>query len=139
MAGDDKMNSIERRALQIVVALACLVPVGAGGAGMLLGPRMLGPTFAVPIDLDSHYRYLAGLLFGIGIGYISTIPHIELNSRRFSLLTAIVVAGGVGRLISLLTNGSPSGALQAALVMELLITPGLTLWQRRVARKSTQN
>ena len=83
------MNSIEKRALQIVVALACLVPVGAGGTGVLLGPRMLGPTLAVSSDLDSHYRYLSGLLLGIGIGYLSTIPHIERHGRRFALLTAI--------------------------------------------------
>jgi hypothetical protein len=130
------MNSIEKRALQIVVALACLVPVGAGGTGVLLGPRMLGPTLAVSSDLDSHYRYLSGLLLGIGIGYLSTIPHIERHGRRFALLTAIVVAGGIGRLMSLLSHGPPSGPMQAALVMELLITPGLALWQRRVAGKS---
>jgi len=57
-----------------------------------------------------------------------------LHGRLFWLLTAIVMIGGVGRLLSLVPNGPPSRAMLAALVMELLITPSLALWQRRVAR-----
>jgi hypothetical protein len=127
------MSGIERRLLQTAVAVGSLVPIGAGAAGMLLGPRMLHvPTAAG--DLDSHFRYLSGLLCGIGIGYLSTIPGIERQGSRFLMLTAVVVAGGLGRLLSLLMVGPPSPAMQAALVMELVVTPGLALWQRRVAQ-----
>jgi hypothetical protein len=128
------MTLIEKRALQIAVALGSLVPIGAGGAGVLLGPAMLGAAAVGSADLDSHFRYLSGLLFAIGVGYASTIPRIEARSARFVMLTCIVVTGGVGRLASLLWIGAAAPAMVAALVMELLVTPGLAFWQLRVAR-----
>jgi hypothetical protein len=95
---------------------------------------MLPSATVVSTDLDSHFRYLSGLLFAIGVGFASTIPRIEARGPRFLLLTLIVVAGGTGRLLSLLTIGPPSPVMQAAFVMELVVTPCLALWQRRVAR-----
>lgn len=124
-----------KRALQVVVALGSLVPIGAGGAGVLMGPRMIDAAIVVPGDLDSHYRYLSGLLLAIGIGFASTIPRIELRGGRFRLLAGIVVLGGCGRLVSALTIGISSPPMMAALVMELLVTPGLVLWQVQVARR----
>jgi len=125
---------MEKRALQIVVAMGSLLPIGAGSAGMLFGPRLMGSASVGAGDLDSHFRYLSGLLLAIGMGFLSTIPRIETHGGRFCLLTGIVVMGGTGRLISLLAVGLPSSTMLAALAMELLVTPGLALWQRRVAR-----
>ncbi len=124
---------MERRALQILVAVGCIVPLAAGAAGVLLGPVMMDAA-AAPA-LDSHYRYLSGLLLAIGIGFASTIPKIESQGARFRLLTLIVVVGGVGRAVSAAAVGFPHGAMAAALVMELVVTPGLALWQHRIARK----
>jgi hypothetical protein len=87
-------------------------------------------------DLDSHFRYLSGLLLAVGIGFVSTIPRIETHGGRFRLLTGIVVVGGIGRLASLLAAGPPSSMMIAALGMELLVTPGLAIWQSRVAHRS---
>lgn len=127
------MSVCERRALQVVVAIGSLVPIGAGAAGVLLGPRMMAPV-AVSGDLESHFRYLSGLLLAIGLGFASTIPRIELHGDRFRMLTGIVVVGGMGRLISLLMLGPASPAMTAALVMELIVTPALAIWQHRVER-----
>jgi hypothetical protein len=126
---------MEKRALQIVVTIGSLVPIGAGSAGMLFGPRFMGSTIVGAGDLDSHFRYLSGLLLAIGMGFLSTIPRIETHGGRFRLLTGIVVMGGIGRLLSLLAVGLPSSGMLAALAMELLVTPGLAIWQRRVARR----
>ena len=130
----DKMSGIEKRALQVMVAIGSLVPIGAGIAGVIFGPRMLDSGLIGSADLDSHFRYLSGLLLAIGIGFASTVPAIETHRSRFRLLTGIVVIGGLGRLLSLLSIGPPSRAMTAALVMELVVTPALALWQGRVAR-----
>ena len=122
----------ERRALQVIIALAALIPIYAGAAGIVFGPAMVDAG-AVPTGADSHYRYLSGLLLGIGIGFATTIPHIERRTARFRLLTAIVVAGGIGRLASLILRGIPDKPMLAALIMELVVTPALALWQARVA------
>jgi hypothetical protein len=121
-----------RRALQVTVAIASLIPIGAGLAGILLGPAMVDIATG-PIGADSHYRYLSGLLLGIGIGFATTIPRIERRTARFRWLTAIVVIGGLGRLWSFIVLGPPNGPMLAALVMELGVTPALALWQSRVA------
>jgi hypothetical protein len=127
------MSSPEKRILQSVVAIGSLVPIGAGATGMLLGPRMLDVGGIGSADLDSQFRYLSGLLLAIGLGFASTVPRIEEQTGRFWLLTGIVVLGGIGRLLALLTIGLPSPSMAAALVLELVITPGLALWQRRIA------
>ena len=84
---------------------------------------------------DSHVRYLSGLLLAIGIAFWTTVPAIERRTARFRLLTALVVIGGIGRLISLVFVGVPPGPMLFGVVMELAITPGLCLWQGVVASK----
>lgn len=127
----------EKRLLQAIVVLACVVPVAAGGAGIIYGPAMIG-IIAAAAPADAHFRYLSGLLLGIGLGFLSTVPRIEARSARFRLLAAIVVIGGLGRLLSLVLMGMPDGSTLFALAMELVATPTLALWQWRVARASTR-
>ena len=126
--------SLEKRLLQIAVAVAGLIPVFAGGAGLLLGAGMLDLWGGV--DLDSHFRYLSGLLLGIGLCYWTTIPAIEREGGRFGLLTVIVVVGGLARAVGMLRNGAPGPVMSAALGVELVVTPALLLWQTRLAKRS---
>ncbi len=124
-----------RRTLQIAVAVLGLVPVAAGLAGVLLGPGMVGLSHAGSNpSLDSHMRYLSGLLLGIGLAFWSLIPRIEQQRAAFLMLTAIVFVGGLARLLGMLEDGIPPPAMLFGLVMELLVTPLLCVWQARVAR-----
>jgi hypothetical protein len=123
---------MEKRLLQATVAVAGLIPVSAGMIGGLKGTLMLGDTG--DIALDSHYRYLSGLLLAIGVAYWSTIPDIERQGARFGLLTVLVVTGGFFRAVGMLMGGSPGPAMSAALVVELVAAPLLYLWQLRVMR-----
>ncbi len=123
-----------RRNLQIAVAIAGLVPLGAGLAGILAGPGFVGQTAPV-INLTSHFAYLSGLLLGIGLLFYGMIPRIERQGPRFRLLTLIVAIGGLARLFSLLTVGVPGFSMLFGLTMELVVTPLLCLWQWRVERR----
>jgi hypothetical protein len=123
---------MEKRLLQAVIALVACVPVYAGGAGMLLGPAIVGAG-AVSVTADSHFRYLSGLLLGVGFCYWSCLPQIERRGARLSLLTFLVFVGGVGRAMSLVSLGAPSRFHVAALAIELAVAPAVWLWQRRVA------
>lgn len=126
--------SYSKRGLQLAVAVCGLVPLGAGLGGMLLGPGLVDSTGDASIPMDSHFRYLSGLLLGIGLGFWLTIPRIEREGPRFQLLTTIVVLGGMGRLWSLLSVGVPDRAMWFGLTMELAVTPMLAFWQYRVAK-----
>lgn len=125
---------IERRALQIVVAIASLVPILAGAAGVIRGPGLMGPHGTISADLDAHFRYLSGLLLGIGLAYLLAVPGIEQRRQRFLLLGSIVFLGGIGRLLAIVSAGSASPTTLFALAMELVVTPLLTFWVWRVAR-----
>ena len=95
---------LERRLLQIAVALAGLVPVAAGALGALR-PELLiaGPAHAL-----THGAYLSGLLLGLGLVFWSLIPTIEDQGRVFGLLTLLVVAGRAGAGF----HGVPPGGVE---------------------------
>jgi hypothetical protein len=122
---------IEKRLLQAMVVLGCVVPILGGGYGVLRGLEMIG--ISGDVGADSHFRYLSGLLLGIGFGFLSTVPRIETHSARFRLLAGIVVIGGLGRLLSVALSGTADAATLFALIMELVVTPLLAMWQWRIA------
>ena len=103
---------IEKRLLQIVVAIACLVPLSVGGTSVLHGPGFLGHAPVIPC-----------------------IPNIEVKGPRFRLLGTMVVCGGLARVVSLLAVGAPSKGHVFGLAMELGIVPLLMLWQAAFARR----
>ena len=127
---------IARRLLQIVVIVLGLVPILAGASGAVFGTAMAGlPVPDAPVGLDSHLRYLSGLLLAIGLGFWSTVPRIERHAARFRLLTAIVVFGGLGRLVGVIVAGVPPPPMLFGLAMELVVTPLLCWWQYRIAER----
>lgn len=122
----------ERKLLQQAVGFLSLIPVSAGLFGVLFGPEgLLGDR--VSVSADSHFRYLSGLLLGLGLCFWSTVPDIETKTGRFRLLTLLVVIGGLARLLGLAVTGVPSFFMLGGLVIELVVTPVLCLWQTRIA------
>jgi hypothetical protein len=132
VAAERRPTSGEKRLLQAVVALACLVPILGGGFGVIEGPAML--DIAAPAPAAAHFRYLSGLLLGIGVGFLAMVPRIEAHGGRFRLLAGIVVIGGLGRLLSVAIAGGADPVTMFALAMELAVTPLLAWWQSRIAR-----
>ncbi len=126
----------ERRLLQQAVGLGGVIPFAAGLTGVLFGTALTGD--AVSVSADSHFRYLSGLLLGIGLCFWSTIPAIEERTSLFRVLTIVVFIGGIGRLIGLGVTGVPSLAMLGGLAMELVVTPVLCLWQARVANRCAE-
>ncbi len=123
----------ERKLLQQSVAIAAVVPVAAGLYGVLFGQALTGD--AVSISAESHFRFLSGLLLGIGLCFWSTLTAIEARTNRFRLLTLLIVIGGLARLVGLGLTGLPSLFMIGGLIMELIVTPVLCLWQTRVANR----
>ena len=122
----------ERKLLQQAVGFLSLIPVSAGLFGVLFGPEgLLGDR--VSVSADSHFRYLSGLLLGLGLCFWSTVPDIETKTSRFRLLTLLVVIGGLARLLGLAVTGVPSFFMLGGLAIELVVTPVLCLWQTRIA------
>ena len=127
----------ERRLLQIVMAITLLLPLSAALAGVIGGPRFLGHPPVIPIDLDSHFRYISGLFLGMLLLFASCIPDVERHGPRLRMLAFMVFIGGLFRLMSLVTVGTPSLGHQIGLGIELVELPLILLWQVRVARRFT--
>jgi hypothetical protein len=125
---------MEKRALQATIAVLACLPIFAGLAGVVLGPRFLGLDAPWPADLDSHLRFLSGLFLAFGLAWWSCIPRIERKTKRIRLLGICTVAGGLARLYSVMLAGAPSAGHLAGLVMELVAVPLILFWQARIAR-----
>lgn len=123
----------ERKLLQQVVAIVATLPVAIGLYGVLFGQSLTGD--AVSISAESHFRFLSGLLLGIGLCFWTTLPAIEEKTGRFRLLTLLVVIGGLSRLVGLALTGLPSLFMLGGMIVELVVTPVLCLWQTRVANR----
>ena len=126
----------ETRFLQQAVGVLSLVPFSAGLFGVLFGAALTDET--VSVSGDSHFRYLSGLLLAIAFCFWSTIPAIETKTDRFRLLTAIVFIGGLSRLLGLALTGVPSIFMLGGLLVELVVTPVMCLWQTRVANRHAE-
>jgi Domain of unknown function (DUF4345) len=120
--------------LQLAVGVLSLIPMGAGLAGAAFGLRAFDHASLLGTNADNLGRYLSGLLLGIGLAFLTTLPRIESEGVRFRLLTTIVFIGGIARLAGLTLAGLPTKAIMVGLVMELVVTPALALWRERVER-----
>lgn len=127
-----------RRGLQIVIVVAGFVPVLAGLAGILAGPRLAGVPAPWPVDLDSHFRFLSGVFLVVGLAWWSCVPVIESKGERLRLLAAMTFAGGLARLGSLLFAGVPSAGHLAGLGLELAAVPLVVFWQARIAARAVR-
>jgi hypothetical protein len=73
---------IELLALRIVVALLAFIPIAAGMAGMFAGPHMIAAS-APSLALNSHYRYLSGLLAAIGLVFYSALRGLNFIRQGY--------------------------------------------------------
>ena len=124
----------ERRLLQAVIAVLSLMPIGAGLAGVVLGPGFLSTEEPWSASLDSHVRFLSGVFLALGFAWWSCVPNIEAKTDRMRLLGAATIVGGLARLGSLIVVGVPSAGHLVGLGLELVVVPLILVWQTRVAR-----
>jgi len=123
---------MERRLLQIAVALAGLIGVILGLTGVLVGT--MHADLSGDVVLDSYVRFGKGVLLAIGLIYWSSIPQIERHGDRIALITIILVVGSLSRLLSLAGHGVPTLGIISNLIAGLVFVPLVWLWQRHVAR-----
>jgi hypothetical protein len=115
--------------LTLAIRLAAIIPIVAGGAGALSGAGFLhevaGPATA------SHLRYLSGVLLGLGLVALWCASDLAARGGIFRALCAVVVLGGLARLVGLAIGPVPPWPHVAALLMELGVVPALWAAARR--------
>ena len=121
---------MERMLLQIAFALAGLVLIVFGLAGVFFGASFA--DLSGNVEMDSYFRFLKGMLLGIGLIYWWSIPQIERHGERISLVTFILVLGAVPRLLAVISHGVPTIGILIGLAGELIVAPLLWLWHQHV-------
>ncbi|MGA9089905.1 MAG: DUF4345 domain-containing protein [Bradyrhizobium sp.] len=123
---------MERKLLQVAFAVAGLVLVGFGLAGVVFGANFT--DLSGNVVMDSYLRFLKGMLLAIGLVYWSSVPDIERHGERISLVMFILMLGAVPRLMAVIAHGVPTIGILIGLAGELIFAPLLWLWQGHVAR-----
>jgi hypothetical protein len=128
---------MERKLLQVAFALAGLVLIVFGLAGVFFGANFV--DLSGNVEIDSYFRFLKGVLLGIGLIYWSSIPDIARHGERISLVTFILVLGAVPRLIAVIGHGVPTIGILVSLAGELIVAPLLWLWHQHVTSVAQRN
>jgi len=123
---------MERKLLQIAVAIAGLTGVALGLTGVLFGT--LHADLSGDVVLDSYVRFAKGVLLAMGLIYWSCLAQIERRGDRISLVTFILVFGSLSRLVSAIGHGVPTVGIMSNLIAGPVFVPLLCLGQRQVAR-----
>jgi hypothetical protein len=123
---------MQRKLLQIAIAIAGLIGVSFGLAGVVLAT-----AFTNIFDdgtVDSSVRFYKGMLLAIGLVYWSCIPEIERRGERISLVSFILVCGAASRLMAVIGHGVANVGILLSLMTGLILVPLLWLWQRHIAQ-----
>jgi hypothetical protein len=131
----DRRPALERRLLQIALAIVGLVAITFGLTGVLFGTSLSGVRLGV--TMEGYVRFIKGVLVAVGLIYWSAIPQIEKRGERISIVTFILVFGAAARLLAVLSHGFPTVGLLISLIGELVIVPLIWLWHRHLVRRGT--
>jgi len=84
------------------------VPLITGGQSILHGPGFLGHPPVIPVDLDSHFRYISGIFFAVGY-YNLTAVELVAGVLIFSWIILFLRNAGVIRPEAPAAGARPAG------------------------------
>jgi Domain of unknown function (DUF4345) len=122
-----------KKGLQVVLAILSVIPLLIGTLGITQGTSRWLSVDTITPNFDSHYRYITGYYFSLGLLGLWLIPRIEKHTDLFRILCISVFIGGVGRVLSIIQVGIPSSLMLAFTGLELCF-PLLLLWQAKLPR-----
>ena len=125
---------MERRLLQIALAIVGLVAILFGVTGVFFGTSLSGVTLGV--TMEGYVRFIKGVLIAAGLIYWSAIPRLEVHSERIGVVSFLLVFGAAGRLLAVIGHGFPTVGLMISLIGELIVVPLIWLWLRSYVRRS---
>jgi hypothetical protein len=122
-----------KRGLQIVCGILAIIPVATGMIGLLGTSDPLYAGVPANVLLDTNLRFFAGVWLVLGLALLWVLPRIDRETALFRVLWAMVFAGGIGRLVSMLVLAVPPAPFIAFTVLELVGAPLIVWWHSRLA------
>lgn len=123
-----------KRGLQIVVGVLSLIPAIFGAYNAFAGAGRFLPQEAVTAAIDSQFRFQSAVYFGLALIIWWVLPNIEKHTALFRIIIAALFLGGLTRLYSYLTIGTPPANMFAGMILELAL-PLLVLWHNQIRER----
>lgn len=130
----DRRDSVRR--LRWVLATLTTVPFSNAMAQIALGPQVVpGGSSDVTPSLDSAFRYASAYMGAVGPAVWSQLPRIHKRSAVLTWALSAIFLGGLARVRSWQERGRPHPILIAATAIEIVASPILLAWHRRIASR----
>jgi hypothetical protein len=123
-----------RRLFQGFLVMFGLIAIGISLAHLAVGPEAIIGGSAVNPTSDGEDRFYAGLFGCYGVALLWCARGVEHKQVYVNVLAAVLLVGGIGRLIALILVGPPDPFFVAMLVLELVLPPVMVLAAKRVAQ-----
>ena len=105
-------------------------------AHVAIGPRAIPGGVVTNAIMDSEDRFYATLFLGFGLAIIWCARDLDRREKPLAALLAVFFAGGIARIVSLVSVGSPGPLFLFLGALELILPPLFWWWlvaTRRVA------
>ncbi len=125
------------KALKPLALLTGAICVLIGIAHFFLGARIVagGGDFTPSIDSQEHFY---GVIFaGYGLAYVWAARQTPIHTQLIRFLAALMLVGGIGRIISWIDQGKPH-AMWIGLGAVEFIVPALFFWLLAAAASSPE-
>ncbi|MFF7458634.1 DUF4345 domain-containing protein [Kitasatospora sp. NPDC008115] len=108
------------RMLALTMGIAC---VAIGLAHMLLGNASIPGAESAGVTIDSLGRFFGAIFAGYGLAWLWAARQTPIPARAVRWLAAVLLLGGLGRLLSLAAQGRPHWFQMALTAVELALPP----------------
>jgi hypothetical protein len=122
-------------AFRVVLVVVGLFIAGTGLLEAVVGPALLPGDQQATASVDSNYRFFAVSWMALGVALLMAVNKIEESTNVIRGVSAVVFAGGIVRIISLVVDGEPHMMIYALLAVELVAPPLLVLWHNRITSR----
>jgi hypothetical protein len=123
-----------RRLFQGFLVMFGVIAIGISLAHLAVGSEAIIGGSPVNPTSDGEDRFYAGLFGCYGVALLWCARGVERKQVYVNVLAAVLLAGGIGRLVALIAVGPPDPFFVAMLVLELVLPPLMVLAARRVAQ-----
>src|SRR5688572_7864311 len=109
-----------RNALLICLIAVALVMLVTGSLGLFGVENPLYGSVILPHEplLDTNLRFYSGLWLMLGLAILGTFRAYEQHMSLYQVIWAMIFMGGIGRLLSLVSIGTPPLPIIGLMLLE---------------------
>ena len=122
-----------KRAFQITLIILSFIPLYFAARGVIGGASLANENMPVTNGLDNQLRYQSAYYLSLAFLIWWVIQDIHARGTVLRLLILAIFLGGLARLYSFVTVGTPPPHAIAGMVLELG-APALAFWHRYIVR-----